>query len=154
MPFTDYVFPIAGGDVANLRKGVAFWQVLEQAGIPSVIFAVPSNFPPIKSAKGLVKSISGMGTPDILGTYGTSSYYTTNPPPDADDAGGGYFYPVEIVDGVIRAELYGPANDFKDFDAIERQHGPGHPVPGAEGDDAVRGQRRPGEPRREHPDRR
>lgn len=123
VPLTDYVFPIAGGDVANLRKGVAFWQVLEQAGIPSVIFAVPSNFPPIKSAKGLVKSISGMGTPDILGTYGTSSYYTTNPPPDADDAGGGYFYPVEIVDGVIRAELYGPANDFKDFDAIERRTG-------------------------------
>jgi predicted AlkP superfamily phosphohydrolase/phosphomutase len=123
VPFTDYVFPLAGGDVANLRKGVAFWQVLEQAGIPSVIFAVPSNFPPIKSEKGLVKSISGMGTPDILGTYGTASYYTTKPPANAADAAGGYFYPVEVVDGVIHAELHGPPNDFYDFDAVEQRTG-------------------------------
>jgi predicted AlkP superfamily phosphohydrolase/phosphomutase len=123
IPFSDYVFPLAGGDVANLRKGVAFWQVLEQAGVPSVIFAVPSNFPPIKSEKGLVKSISGMGTPDILGTYGTSSYYTTDPPPNAADAAGGYFYPVEVADGVVHAELHGPANDFIDFDAIEARTG-------------------------------
>ncbi|MCK4915983.1 MAG: alkaline phosphatase family protein, partial [Candidatus Eisenbacteria sp.] len=31
MPFTDYVFPLAGGATLNLRKGVAFWQVLEAA---------------------------------------------------------------------------------------------------------------------------
>jgi predicted AlkP superfamily phosphohydrolase/phosphomutase len=123
VPFTDYVFPITGGDVANLRKGVAFWQVLERADIPSVIFAVPSNFPPIRSEKGLVRSVSGMGTPDILGTYGTAAYYTTNPPPDAADAAGGYFYEVEVDRGVVRADLYGPANDFRDFDAIERRTG-------------------------------
>jgi predicted AlkP superfamily phosphohydrolase/phosphomutase len=123
VPFTDYTFPLAGGEVVNLRKGVAFWQVLEQAGVRSVIFGMPANFPPIASEKGLVTSISGMGTPDILGTYGTSSYYTTDPPPDAADAAGGYFYPVEVVDGVVHAELRGPANDFIDFDAVERRTG-------------------------------
>ncbi len=68
VPFTDYVLPLAGGTTLNLRRGVAFWQVLEAAGVPCVIFKIPSNFPPVPSERGLVRSISGMGTPDILGT--------------------------------------------------------------------------------------
>jgi len=123
VPFTDYAFPISGGTVENLRRGVAFWQVLERAGIPCVIFGVPSNFPPIRSDTGLVRSISGMGTPDILGTYGTFSYYTTGPLKDPDDVSGGYFYPVTIEDDTVLGELYGPPNDFLDYDRIEQRTG-------------------------------
>jgi len=123
LPLSDYVFPLRSGGVENLRGGVAFWQVLEKAGIPSVIFAIPSNFPPVPSERGLVKSLSGMGTPDILGTYGTSSYYVTSVPTGGDDAGGGYFYHVAFDGVVAEAKLYGPPNDFKDFDAIERRTG-------------------------------
>jgi predicted AlkP superfamily phosphohydrolase/phosphomutase len=127
MPFTDYVFPLAGGATLNLRKGVAFWQVLEAADIPCTIFKVPSNFPPVPSSKGLVRSISGMGTPDILGTYGTFSFYTTDPWPGSQDISGGYVYPVHVVDDVVHATLYGPPNDFKNYEKIEERSG--EPVP-------------------------
>jgi predicted AlkP superfamily phosphohydrolase/phosphomutase len=125
MPFTDYVFPLAGGATLNLRKGVAFWQVLEAANVPCTIFKIPSNFPPVTSERGLVKSMSGMGTPDILGTYGTFSFYTTDPWPGSEDISGGYVYPVKVEAGVVRAKLLGPPNDFKDYEKIgERQGAP------------------------------
>jgi predicted AlkP superfamily phosphohydrolase/phosphomutase len=123
LPFTDYVLPIAGGTTLNLRRGVAFWQVLEAAGIPSVIFKVPSNFPPTPSSRGLVKSISGMGTPDILGTYGTFAFYTTDPFPGWKDVSGGYVIPVEVENNVVHSKLYGPPNDFKDYKKIEERTG-------------------------------
>ncbi|MBD3349587.1 MAG: hypothetical protein GF400_10395 [Candidatus Eisenbacteria bacterium] len=123
VPFTDYVLPLAGGTTLNLRRGVAFWQVLEAAGVPCVIFKIPSNFPPVPSEKGLVKSISGMGTPDILGTYGTFSFYTTDPFEGWRDISGGYVYPVEVEDGVVRSTLYGPPNDFKDYKKIAERTG-------------------------------
>ncbi|MFH1865762.1 MAG: alkaline phosphatase family protein, partial [Candidatus Eisenbacteria bacterium] len=125
MPFTDYVFPLAGGATLNLRKGVAFWQVLEAADVPCTIFKIPSNFPPVTSERGLVRSMSGMGTPDILGTYGTFSFYTTDPWPGSEDISGGYVYPVKVEAGVVRAKLLGPPNDFKDYEKIgERQGAP------------------------------
>jgi predicted AlkP superfamily phosphohydrolase/phosphomutase len=123
VPFTDYVFPLAGGGTINLRRGVAFWQVLERAGVPSTIFKIPSNFPPIPSERGLVQSVSGMGTPDILGTYGTFSFYTTDPWPGSEDISGGYVYPVRVENGIVRARLYGPPNDFKDYEKIEERTG-------------------------------
>jgi len=123
LPFSDYVFPLAGGSTLNLRRGVAFWQVLEAAGIPSTIFKMPSNFPPVPSERGLVRSISGMGTPDILGTYGTFSFYTSAPWTGPKDVGGGDIYEVDVVDGVVDARLYGPPNDFKDYEKIEERTG-------------------------------
>jgi predicted AlkP superfamily phosphohydrolase/phosphomutase len=123
MPFTDYVFPLAGGGTLNLRRGVAFWQVLEAAGVPCTVFKIPSNFPPVPSETGTTRSISGMGTPDILGTYGTFSFYTTDPWPGSESVSGGYVYPVEVVDGIVRATLYGPPNDFKDYEKIEERTG-------------------------------
>jgi len=123
VPFTDYVLPLAGGATLNLRRGVAFWQVLEAAGVPCVIFKMPSNFPPIVSEKGLVRSMSGMGTPDILGTYGTFSFYTTDPWPGSENISGGYVYPVEVVDNVVHAKLYGPPNDFRDYKRIAERTG-------------------------------
>lgn len=123
VPFTDYVLPLAGGTTLNLRRGVAFWQVLEAAGVPCTVFKIPSNFPPVPSERGLVKSMSGMGTPDILGTYGTFSFYTTDPFEGWEDVSGGYVYPVEVEDGVVRATLYGPPNSFKDYDRIAERTG-------------------------------
>ncbi len=123
LPFTDYVFPVAGGGTLNLRRGVAFWQILEAAGIPCTIFKLPANFPPVPSEKGLTRSISGLGTPDILGTYGTFGYYTTEEWEGRTDLGGGYVYEVDLEDDVIRSKLYGPPNDFKDYEKIEERRG-------------------------------
>ena len=37
---------------------------------------MPANFPPSGHA---TRELSGMGTPDLLGTYGTFSFYTSDP---------------------------------------------------------------------------
>jgi len=123
VPFTDYVFPLAGGGTLNLRRGIAFWQVLEAAGVPCTIYKMPANFPPVPSETGTTRSVSGMGTPDILGTYGTFSFYTTDPWPGSSDISGGYIYPVRVIDGVVNAKLYGPPNDFKDYERIDERTG-------------------------------
>ena len=36
---------------------------------------IPTNYPPEKAGKGL----SGMGTPDLLGTLGTFTFFTDDP---------------------------------------------------------------------------
>ncbi|RJP74338.1 MAG: hypothetical protein C4532_02695, partial [Candidatus Abyssobacteria bacterium SURF_17] len=94
-----------------LRKGRAFWQTLEEHGIPTTVIKMPANFPPAES-KGL--SLSGMGTPDILGTYGTFSFYTDAPERfDEEEVTGGKIYPVTVQNNVVQAQLLGPRNSFR-----------------------------------------
>ncbi len=104
-----WVIPLSGGKVVNLRKGQAFWEKLEDSGVPTTIFKIPSNFPPVKTDG---KALSGMGTPDLQGTFGTFSYYTDDPPPNRDDISGGVVYPVKILNNEVEAQLTGPANTF------------------------------------------
>jgi len=104
-------FPLSGGKVELLRRGHAFWEVLGQHGIPSTIVRIPANFPPSGTA-GL--ELSGMGTPDILGGYGTFSYYTTDRLAFLGrEISGGAVYRVEARDGVVRAQLVGPDHPLK-----------------------------------------
>ena len=108
----SWKLPRGGGGVENLRRGRAFWEYLAEAGVDVTIFKMPSNFPPVECD---VRSISGMGTPDILGTYGIFSYYTDDPPADAD-IGGGRVIPVRLEGGRFEAELHGPVNTYKEGD--------------------------------------
>lgn len=105
-----YQVPLAGGKVELKRYGEAFWQILARNGIPSIIYKIPSNFPPAKSA--LSKEIAGMGTPDLLGTYGTFSYFTDNPPENASKVTGGKVSTVWVENNTVHAELVGPPNTF------------------------------------------
>ncbi len=104
-----YVLPISSGEVQLLRKGKAFWQILEEHDVPATVVQIPSNFPPAKTSQ---RTLSGMGTPDILGTYGIFSFYTTEPVEMAPDIGGGKIIPVRVADDVVEAELEGPGNSF------------------------------------------
>ena len=107
----SWVIPLSAGKTTLLRKGRAFWQILEENGVPTTIIKMPSNFPPAES-KG--QSLSGMGTPDVLGTYGTFSFYTDAPERfGGKDITGGKIYTVDAYDNVIKAKLYGPKNSFK-----------------------------------------
>ncbi len=55
-----------------------------------------------------------MGTPDILGGYGTFSYYTTDRLAFlGKQISGGNVYRVEETDGVVRAQIFGPAHPLK-----------------------------------------
>jgi len=109
MSLFKYRIPLDSGDLKLLRRGEAFWQILDRQGIPSIIFKIPSNYPP---AQFNGESIAGMGTPDILGTYGTFSYFTDNPPDNAEEFTGGKAYVVWAEGNEVRAELVGPKNVF------------------------------------------
>jgi predicted AlkP superfamily phosphohydrolase/phosphomutase len=105
-----WAIPLGGGSAEQLRKGVAFWQLLDQNGIPNTIFRIPSNFPPV-AAKG--KTLSGMGTPDLRGTYGTFSFYTDDPAAVAGPVEGGQIIPVQVENSRVTANLIGPDNSFR-----------------------------------------
>ena len=106
----SWAIPLGGGSAEQLRKGVAFWQLLDQHGVPNTIFRIPSNFPPVP-AKG--KTLSGMGTPDLRGTYGTFSFYTDDPAAVAGAVEGGQIIPVLVENSRVTANLIGPDNSFR-----------------------------------------
>ncbi len=109
MQLGKWIIPLGKGDVLLLRKGKAFWEYLDEEGIPATIFKIPSNFPPVETR---CRTISGMGTPDLRGGYGTFSFFTDNPPDNADDISGGKVYFVYPEDNMVKAELIGPKNTF------------------------------------------
>ncbi|MEJ2720281.1 MAG: alkaline phosphatase family protein [bacterium] len=104
--------PRSSGSISLLRRGRAFWEYLADADIDTTVFKMPSNFPPVDCD---VRSISGMGTPDILGTYGMFSYYTTEPPENTD-IGGGRIIPIQLREDRFTADIFGPANIYRKDD--------------------------------------
>ncbi len=102
-------FPLSGGRVELLRHGRAFWSLLEAEGVRTTILRMPANFPPSEEAS---RELSGMGTPDLLGTYGTFSFYTTDPFYPKKDVSGGRVLKLSLREGVARGVLYGPDNPF------------------------------------------
>lgn len=58
----------------NQLKKPPFWQYLTKKNIPSTILFLPNTFP---AQKLNGKMISGMGTPDVLGTMGTFTLFST-----------------------------------------------------------------------------
>jgi len=105
-----WVIPISKGQVTLLRKGKAFWQYLDDLGIPVNVLRMPANFPPVNT-KG--KTLAGLGTPDLLGGYGTFSFYTDNPAFSSGPVDGGVIYPVRVHGDHIEACLHGPPNSFR-----------------------------------------
>ena len=96
--------------VELLRRGQPFWELLEDRGVPTTIIRMPANFPPSGTA---TRELSGMGTPDLLGTYGTFSFYTSEPYAFAGQTlSGGIVHNVRVRDGRVRANLEGPDNPF------------------------------------------
>ena len=78
--------PLKSGKVELLRRGPAFWTFLEEQSIPASLFKLPANFP---TTTGNSHQVSGMGTPDLLGTYGTFTYYSDTEVPGSKDFTGG-----------------------------------------------------------------
>jgi predicted AlkP superfamily phosphohydrolase/phosphomutase len=105
------ILPLSGGEVKNLRKGEAFWQVAEKHGVSGTIIRMPSNYPPVPTR---ARTLSGMNTPDIKGTYGTFNYYTNeNIQVTEDTAGTGRVHDVFVIDNRVEGQLPGPANSLR-----------------------------------------
>jgi len=106
----NWVIPLGRGTAEQLRKGQAFWEILDQHGVSNSVFRIPANFPPVP-AKG--ETLSGMGTPDLRGTYGTFSFYTDEPAAEAGAVEGGQIIPVQVENSQVKANLIGPDNTFR-----------------------------------------
>lgn len=105
------ILPLSGGEIRNLRKGRAFWQILEDYDIPATIFKIPSNYPPVKTKQ---KTFSGMGTPDLKGYYGLFNYYTNEYKSVTEEyGGGGRVHNVYVIGNRVEARIPGPNNPFR-----------------------------------------
>ncbi len=123
-----------GGRMELLRRGRPFWDFLIERDIPVTIFKVPANFPPEAPRSGpwplagcgCYRAFAGMGTPDMLGTYGTFTWYTDGPytaPAHTEEAGqvltpggeleiaGGRIVGLELRDGRAAPEIHGPNSE-------------------------------------------
>jgi len=106
----SWVIPLGSGSAEQLRHGKAFWEILDEQNVPNYIYRIPANFPPIV-AKG--KTLSGMGTPDLRGTYGTFTFYTDDPTSAVGAVEGGEVVQVEVKNNRVATNLIGPDNTFR-----------------------------------------
>jgi len=47
----NWVIPWGGGRAEQLRKGKAFWEFLDEHGVPNSVIRIPANFPPIHASR-------------------------------------------------------------------------------------------------------
>lgn len=123
------------------RSGVPFWDLLTEAGIATTIFRVPANFPPSPGPSTpwlcgcSLRAFAGMGTPDLLGTYGSFTLYTDGEYriPEGVDGGGDVLTPgarlavpggqvvsTQLIDGTTSLAIQGPAIDGQERTAQAR----------------------------------
>ena len=98
--------------VVNMRRGTAIWNVLTDAGLPSIVIRCPCTYPP-EEIKG--RMLSGVGVPDLRGGLGTSTFYTTREGIIAEHS-------EKVIrvnvgpDGVVKTYLVGPRNPKSNSD--------------------------------------
>jgi predicted AlkP superfamily phosphohydrolase/phosphomutase len=115
LPLGPYLLPLSSGHVRRFLRGKAFWQLLDDADVPVTLLRMPNNFPPLASKS---RTLSGMGTPDMRGTFGTFSYYTDDPLETARQVPGGRIVPVTVTGGCATLPVEGPDNTLRKDRAI------------------------------------
>jgi predicted AlkP superfamily phosphohydrolase/phosphomutase len=93
------------------RQGVPFWDYLDERGITSTFYDLPCDYPASESKHGHHCCLSGMGTPDMLGTYGTYQYFSEDGPRKTTDEGGGKRSRLTFEQETAKAGIIGPMND-------------------------------------------
>lgn len=94
------------------RQGVPFWDYLDAAGIPSTFYDLPSNYPPSPSHHGHHRCLSGMGTPDMLGGYGTYQYFSEDTAAAGVNEGGGMRSQLVFNGDSAKSKLVGPEDSL------------------------------------------
>lgn len=115
LPIGPYLLPLSSGHVRRFLRGKAFWQLLDEAGVPATLLRMPNNFPPLASRS---RTLSGMGTPDMRGTFGTFSYFTDDPGETPRAVPGGRIVPVQVERGRAPLVIEGPDNTLRKDRAI------------------------------------
>jgi predicted AlkP superfamily phosphohydrolase/phosphomutase len=115
-PFYAAAETVAGGGTMLRRQGVPFWEHLDAAGVPTTFYDLPCNYPPSPSGHGHHRCLCGMGTPDMLGSYGTYQYFADDGPEQTttEPGGGGKRSRLVFEGETARAHIEGPENPFLD----------------------------------------
>ncbi len=93
------------------RQGVPFWAYLDDRGIPSTFYDLPCDYPATPCKHGHHhRCLSGMGTPDLLGDWGTYQHFAEDGPPETRDEQGGKRSRLSFVNDTASASLIGPQN--------------------------------------------
>ncbi len=105
-----FVVPLEKPQIKLLQKSQAFWKLLGDRHIFSIIQRVPITFPPVPF-RGLL--LSGMCVPDLRGSQGTFSFYST----EQDEHGhavktGGEQTVLRRQGDRIRTRIVGPDNSL------------------------------------------
>lgn len=102
-----YRIPLGKPDIRFLRKGVSFWKILGDIGIPSSIIRVPVTFPPEKFSGRL---LSAMCVPDLKGTQGSFTFFTNKQNSDQAHVGGTCIQFKKEAHGRFSSYIPGPEN--------------------------------------------
>ena len=94
------------------RQGVPFWDYLDAQRITSTFYDIPSNYPPSPSHYGHHKCVSGMGTPDLQGTYGTYQYFSEDSPSRGLEEGGGKRSRLRFIGDTAKTKIVGPQDSL------------------------------------------
>ena len=105
-----YLLPLTAGHVRLLRRGTAFWQLLDSRSIPATIIRIPNNFPPLADK---ARTLAGMGTPDLRGTFGTFAFYTDDPLELTHEVSGGRIVKLRRHGSQIAVPIEGPPNSLR-----------------------------------------
>ena len=105
----EYVIPLSAGEISSHREGDPFWPMLTEKGIPVTMIRMPANFPPVE---GDARSLSGMGTPDMRGTFGTFTFFTDAPFEKTRSVPGGEIVHVPPFQHHVELAVEGPVNSF------------------------------------------
>lgn len=108
--FGEWHLPLVGGGPVSLRRGRPFWSYLTERGIPAWMLKVPTGFPVDETA---TRFVSGMGTPDLIDSYGSFTYYTSDPFERYFDISGGVVHHVEVEGQRVQTRLFGPVNSLR-----------------------------------------
>ncbi len=102
-----YIIPLEKPKIKLLQKSQAFWKLLGERNIPSIIQRVPITFPPVPF-KGLL--LSGMCVPDLRGSQGTFSFFSTANNEGRAAFTGGEQTVLRRKGNTIRSRIVGPDN--------------------------------------------
>ena len=105
----EYVIPLSAGKIESHREGDPFWPMLTEKGVPVTMIRMPANFPPVESD---AHSLSGMGTPDMRGTFGTFTFFTDDPDEKTRSVPGGEVVRIPAFQHHTELTVEGPVNSF------------------------------------------
>ena len=111
IPLPFWPFNHSPSETLLCRGGTPFWDYLDEAGIPAWIYDIPSNYPPSPSKHGHQFCLSGMGTVDLLGGYGTYQSFSSKRQ-KTRHPGGGIHKPLRFNNNAAKAVLTGPKNSL------------------------------------------